>query len=98
MTNYTPPCDHQRLYICSWIAPARQKCLALISALNSPGVLVVVVTVVGAVDTERGGCEVGGTAEDEEEGEDVADSAAVGGKKEKHDETVPIRALERCLC
>ena len=48
--------------------------------------LVVVVAVVeeaGAVETERGGWEVGGTAEDEEEGEGVADSAAVGEKKEK---------------
>ena len=48
--------------------------------------LVVVVAVVeeaGAVETERGGWEVGGTAEDEEEREDVADSAAVGGKEEK---------------
>ena len=43
--------------------------------------LVVVVAVVeeaGAVETERGGWEVGGTAEDEEEREGVADSAAVG--------------------
>ena len=37
----------------------------------------------GDVETERGGCEVGGMAEDEEEREVVADSAAVGGKKEK---------------
>ena len=43
--------------------------------------LVVVVAVVeeaGAVETERGGWEVGGTAEDEQEREGVADSAAVG--------------------
>ena len=43
---------------------------------DSPGVLVVVVAVVeeaGAVETERGGWEVGGTAEDEEEGEGKAD-------------------------
>ena len=55
--------------------------LIITSALNSPGVLVVVVAVVeeaGAVETERGGWEVGGTAEDEEEGEGVADSAAAG--------------------
>ena len=48
--------------------------------------LVVVVAVVeeaGAVETERGGWEVGGTAEDEEEREGVADSAAVGERKEK---------------
>ena len=30
------------------------------------------------METERGGREVGGTAEDEEEGEGVANSAAVG--------------------
>ena len=54
--------------------------------LNSPGVLVVVVAVVeeaGAVETERVGWEVGATAEDEEEREGVADSAAAGEKKEK---------------
>ena len=48
--------------------------------------LVVVVAVVeeaGAVETERGGWEVGGTAEDEEEREGVADSAAVGKKGRK---------------
>ena len=53
--------------------------------------LVVVVAVVeeaGAVETERGGWEVGGTAEDEEEREDVADSAAVGRNKQKHNKTV----------
>ena len=53
---------------------------------DSPGVLVVVVAVVeeaGAEETERGGWEVEGTAEDEEEGEDVADSAAVGERKRK---------------
>ena len=50
---------------------------------DSPEVVVVGVMVVvveeagGAVETE--GWEVGGTAEDEEEGEGVADSAAVGG-------------------
>jgi hypothetical protein len=46
---------------------------------SDTGALVVVVAVVeeaGAVETERGGWEVGGTAEDEEEGEGVADSAA----------------------
>ena len=42
-----------------------------------------VVEEAGAVETERGGWEVGGTAEDEEEREGVADSAAVGRKKEK---------------
>ena len=63
------------------------KCrLIITSAQNSLGVLVVVVAVVeeaGAVETERGGWEVGGTAEDEEEREGVADSAAVGEKKGK---------------
>ena len=39
------------------------------------GVVVVVEEAGGAVETERGGWEVGGTAEDE--GEGVADSAAV---------------------
>ena len=43
------------------------------------GVMVVVEEAGGAVETE--GWEVGGTAEDEEEGEGVADSAAVGGDK-----------------
>ena len=55
-------------------------------ALNLPGVLVVVVAVVEkaeAVERERGGWEVGGTAEDEEEREGVADSAAVGEKGRK---------------
>ena len=51
-------------------------------AEDSPGVVVGVVVVVeeagGTVETERGGWEVGVTAEDEEEeGEGVADSAAV---------------------
>ena len=50
-------------------------------AEDSPGVVVGVVVVVeeagGAVETEKGCWEVGGTAEDEEvEGEGVADSAA----------------------
>ena len=45
--------------------------------------LVVVVGEAGAVETERGSWEVGVTAEGEEEGEDVADSAAVGETKEK---------------
>ena len=47
-------------------------------AENSPGVVMVVVVeeAGGAVEIERGGLEVGGTAEDEEdEGEGVADSA-----------------------
>ena len=59
-------------------------------AEDSPGVVVGVVVVVeevgGAVETEREGWEVGGTAEDEEEeGEDVADSAA-------REENILIRA------
>ena len=53
----------------------------MIGLEDSPGVVVGVVVVVekagGAVETERGGWEVGGTAGDEEEeGEGVADSAA----------------------
>ena len=81
-TNYTPPWDHQWLYICSWIAPARQKChLIIISALNSPEVLVVVVAVVE--ERESRDLAVGGTAEDEEEGEGVVDSAAVREKRKK---------------
>ena len=56
-------------------------------AEDSPGVVVGVVVVVeeagGAVETERGGWEVGGTAEDEEEGEGVADSAAIGGGEKR---------------
>ena len=53
--------------------------LIIPSALNSPGVLVVVVA--GAMKTERGSWEVGRTAEDQVETEGVADSAAVGGKE-----------------
>ena len=53
-------------------------------AEDSPGVVVGVVVVVeeagGAVETERGGWEVGATAEDE--GEGVADSAAVNEGEE----------------
>ena len=48
-------------------------------AEDSPGVVMVVVVeeAGGAVETERGGWEVGGTAEDEdEEGVGVADSVA----------------------
>ena len=49
---------------------------------DSPAVVVGVVVVIeeagGAVETERGGWEVGGTAEDEEdEGEGMADSVTV---------------------
>ena len=43
-------------------------------------VVVAVVEEAGAVETERRGWEVGGTAEDEEEREGVADSAVVGGE------------------
>ena len=55
--------------------------LYILGQEDSPGVLVVVVAVVE--EAERGGWEVEGTAEDEEEGEDVADSAAVGERKRK---------------
>jgi hypothetical protein len=54
---------------------------------SDTGVLVVVVAVVeeaGAVETERGGWEVGGTAEDEEEREGVADSAEVDVQRVSH--------------
>ena len=55
-------------------------------AEDSPGVVVVVEDAGGAVETERGGWDVGATAEDEEEeGEGVADAAP--GK-----ENIPIRA------
>ena len=53
-------------------------------AAGSPGVMVGVVVVVeeagGAMETEEGGWEVGGTAEDEAVEEGVADSAAVRGR------------------
>ena len=52
--------------------------------IDSPGVVVVVEEAGGAVETERGGWEVGGTTKDGEEGEGVA---AV-----KKRQVVPIRA------
>ena len=62
--------------------------------------LVVVVAVVeeaGAVETERGGWEVGGTAEDEEEGEGVPESASVGKKKQKHNGLLHFFSFSRHL-
>ena len=66
---------------------------------DSPEVVVVgeMVVVVeeagGAVETE--GWEVGGTAEDEEEGEGVADSAAVGRNEERVSQQFQIEPTVR---
>ena len=50
-----------------------------------------VVEEAGAVETERGGWAAGGTAVDEEEKEGMADSAAVGEKKEREKHNINIK-------
>ena len=45
--------------------------------------MVVVEEAGGAVETERGGWEVGGTAKDERENNDVADLEAIGNNNEE---------------